>query len=290
MSEKQHLLFVVNPISGGKSKARLPDTIKKCLNHTRFSYEIYLWEIIDDLPRAISAFVSNNGYAVVVVGGDGTINAVASNLVNSSVRLAIIPQGSGNGFAREFNISRSVDKALRQLNNATEQVVDMGKMNGQVFVNVGGWGFDAKVSNTFAQLTKRGFWSYAIAIYKDFGGAQNLIFTVEGNAETFTKEGFMLTIANGRQWGNNFFVAPKASFNDGLLDLVFLIKPKGYQIPLLVLCLYFRLPNRLITRKQIQQAMIKSNKPCYTHLDGEPVDKVGEVSVEVVPNALKVLA
>ena len=102
MAGKKHLLFVVNPISGGKSKARVPALINTYLNHAIYSYEVYAWEIIDDLPKTIESFTKKDGYAIVALGGDGTINAVASCLINSSVRLAIVPQGSGNGFAREF--------------------------------------------------------------------------------------------------------------------------------------------------------------------------------------------
>ena len=289
MTEKKRLLFVINPISGGKSKSHVPDLIIKHLDHAMFDYDIYWWEVVDDLPTALHRFIEQHGYAVVAIGGDGTINSVASSLIHSSVRLALIPQGSGNGFAREFQISRSISKALHQLNTATEKAVDVGKMNDKVFVNVAGWGFDAKVSNTFATLTKRGFWSYFKAIYKDFGGAINLNFTIQSDKETYSNKGFLLTIANGRQWGNNFYIAPKASFTDGVLDIVFIRKPKLYQIPYLVICLYFKLSNRLIIRRQAQNVTITSDKPCYTHVDGEPLEKVGSVNIEVLPEALMVL-
>lgn len=289
MADLKRLLFVINPISGGKSKAHLPTVIENYIDHNVFNHDIYWWENVSDLPNAVNQFIAEKGYAIVAVGGDGTINALASLLVHTDVRLAIIPQGSGNGFAREFKLSRSIPKALQQLNKAKERKVDVGKMNDRLFVNVAGWGFDAKVSNTFSTLTKRGFWSYAKAINKDFGGAINLQFTVQGKEETLTSEGFMLTVANGRQWGNHFFVAPKASFTDGKLDLVFIKKPKLYQIPMMVLCLFFKLPLRLITTVQIEQAVIRSDKPCYTHVDGEPLHKVGEAKVEVLPAALRLL-
>ena len=215
MTDQKRLLFVINPISGGKSKSHVPELIKQHLDLEAFSYDIFWWKVVDELPNALNRFVEESGYAVVAIGGDGTINAVASCLVNTPVRLALIPQGSGNGFAREFKISRSIPKALKQLNKATEQSVDVGKINGKVFVNVAGWGFDAKVSYSFATLSKRGLVSYVKAINKDFGGAINLQFTIYSEKETFTNDGFLLSIANGRQWGNNFYIAPKASFTDG---------------------------------------------------------------------------
>jgi diacylglycerol kinase (ATP) len=289
MPSKKRLLFVVNPISGGKSKSQVPAYIKKFLDHRLFTYEVYNWDILDELPSVIQDFVKNNGYAVVAIGGDGTINALATELVNTSVRLAIVPQGSGNGFAREFKISRSVPLALRQLNKAKEQCVDVGKMNGKVFVNVAGWGFDAKVSHTFAHITKRGFRSYVKAIYKDFGGSHDLAFIVNSGDASFTEQAFMLSVANGRQWGNHFYMAPKASFSDGILDMVFLRKPKLYQVPYLVCCLYFKLNNPLITRYKIEHATIKLEKSIYTHYDGEPASKEDSVSIELLPKALRIL-
>ena len=84
MAGKKPLLFVVNPISGGKSKQRVPALINTYLNHAIYSYEVYAWEIIDDLPKTIESFTKKDGYAIVALGGDGTINAVASCLINSS--------------------------------------------------------------------------------------------------------------------------------------------------------------------------------------------------------------
>ena len=187
-------------------------------------------------------------------------------------------------------ISRKIKTALRQLNTAKEHIVDVGKLNGKVFVNVAGWGFDAKVSHSFAHLDKRGLKSYARSIMKDFGGSINLHFKVTTEQGSFESDAFLLSIANGRQWGNNFYVAPKASFSDGILDLVFLQKPTVFQAPYLALCLFFKWDNGLITRRQMKNASIRLNEMIYTHIDGEPLEKFAEVKVEVVPAALKVLS
>jgi diacylglycerol kinase (ATP) len=279
----------VNPISGGKSKSHVPDLIKKHLDHGKFTFDIYWWKVVEGLPNAIVDFAKKGGYAVVAVGGDGTINSVVASIYRTDLRLAIIPQGSGNGFARELKISRSIPTALQQLNQAAERKLDIGLMNDRVFINVAGWGFDAKVSHTFSTITKRGLRSYAKAIMSDYGGSTNLEYKMLSDGESTSHKAFMLSVANGRQWGNNFFMAPKASLSDGILDVVYLKKPRLHEIIWLVCCLYFRMPNRLITRVQTRKSTVTLTKPIYTHFDGEPADKVSEVRIEVVPGALNIL-
>src|SRR5690606_5914596 len=94
------------------------------------------------------------------VGGDGTINEVARNLLHGKVALGIIPLGSGNGFARNLDIPLRIDEAIRRLNKLQVQYVDGALVNDLPFFNVSGIGFDAHISRRFAASGKRGILSY----------------------------------------------------------------------------------------------------------------------------------
>lgn len=286
--DKKKLLFVINPISGGKSKDEIPGWIENNLNALRFSYEIYWWNEVDELTSAVRKFITDGGDVVAAVGGDGTVNLIAKELMESEVALAIIPMGSGNGLARELNIPLHPVKAIQKLNATQPIKLDVGFLNDAQFVNVGGWGFDAQVSVAFSNIKKRGFWSYVKAIMFEYKHAKNYRFEIKEGEQSTVKEAFMLTVANGTQWGNDFFVAPDASYSDGQLDLVFLKKPKLIQIPGLIISLYRKKENRLLSRMRIKGGEITCDKAIYTHLDGEPAEKCDKISLKVKKDALTV--
>ena len=97
---------------------------------------------------------------VVAVGGDGTLNDCVKALVNTGCVLAVIPCGSGNGFANHIKMSKNLDEALDQIVNSQTHRVDTGNVNGHVFINVSGVGFDAYLSQQFNELTERGVANY----------------------------------------------------------------------------------------------------------------------------------
>lgn len=284
---KKKLLFVINPISGGKSKRGFRTLIESNLELEQYDYDVYWWEQVDALPQELERFKEGDGYGVVAVGGDGTINVVARSLINSDKFLSIVPMGSGNGLARELKLSLKPEQSIQGLNKAKEQRMDVGMANGRSFVNVAGCGFDAQVSFAFAQLPSRGFWSYVKAVMSEFKSAYNYNIEVHSTDEVWQKQAFMLSIANGTQWGNDFFVAPDASYTDGALDLVFLKKPKLHQIPGLVRSLYKGKSHRLLSRIRLTSGQIRVNALVPTHYDGEPHNYVETIDVELLPGAVK---
>src|SRR3954471_5070535 len=130
---KKKALFIINPISGGKNKEKLPSLIDQILDKDKFDYEI----IFTERPGHAAELSSLPGFdCFISVGGDGTINEVARNLVNSPSTLGILPMGSGNGLSRHVGINMNIEKAIAQLNTATEMLVDACSINGNIFVNM----------------------------------------------------------------------------------------------------------------------------------------------------------
>jgi len=288
---KKKLLFVINPISGGRRKSQFPKKLAEYLDHERFDYEIFWWEEVNSLDPALSNFVQNGGDAIIAVGGDGTINHIAKFIVTKSpsIKLGIIPQGSGNGLSRGIQIPMRVHKAIEVINRFKTASLDIGLMNNRVFSNVAGCGFDALVTHSFAVSKKRGFWSYAKSIYSQFKYTRNLTVHIGVEGESIEHQAFIVSIANGVQWGNNFFVAPDASYNDGELDIVLVNKPKLYQVFGLVKALYFRKETSLIRRLRCKQVIIRMERPVCTHYDGEPAGKEKVLEVKLAANPVQVI-
>ena len=126
--------------------------------------------------------VKRGSDVLVAVGGDGTINEVASGIGDSGKIMGIIPYGSGNGLARSLGISLDDQRAVQALNKLTINLIDSGTLNDRNFFNMAGIGFDAHISAVFAHNVTRGLGGYvktAIAEISNYP-CQNYVIEVDG--------------------------------------------------------------------------------------------------------------
>ncbi|MFT4523560.1 MAG: diacylglycerol kinase (ATP) [Bacteroidia bacterium] len=285
----KRILFIINPISGGKKKDHLPHLIEKHLDHSRFHSEIFHWTSYPKLRTRLGQFVEDSGNIVVAVGGDGTINIIASLMYGTQTTLGVVPMGSGNGFARALKIPLNPADAILALNDAEERMLDVWICNTSSFVNVAGIGFDATVSQRYKSFKKRGLLSYAKSVLLIYPSAKEYTFNITLDGQKYCYKGFMLSVANGPQWGNNFTIAPCARFDDGLLDLIIVRKPKLWQI--ISLLRAFRNGNKSqngisLRGKSIQ---IHSESNIHLHLDGEASGTNTDFRFELEDKKLRVL-
>ena len=280
---KQKILFIVNPISGGLNKAFFPNLIDKYLDHKIFEAEIIYSEYIGHARKLAENSLKNQFDIVVAVGGDGTINEVASVMESSGKLMGIIPCGSGNGLARTLKIPLKNSDAIERLNGLKIIQIDTGILNGKKFFNMAGLGFDAHISSLFAKDKKRGFSGYIKTTLNEISKYKPDNYQIEVDGQLLKQECFMLSIANSSQYGNNAHVSPKASVQDGLLD-VCLIKPfPMYIFPSLGYRMFSKSADgskfvKIIKGKEI---LIKRSKAGPVHLDGEPQQMGEEISIGV---------
>ncbi len=269
---KKKILFIVNPISGGLNKTFIPSLIDQWLDHTLFEAEIVFSEYHGHALKLAENAVNLNFDVIAAVGGDGTINEVATAVESSGKIMAIIPSGSGNGLARTLKIPLDNAKAIARINLLNTTKIDTGVFNGKKFFNMAGMGFDAHISALFAGDKKRGFQGYIKTTLKEIAKYKPENYSVEVDGRIIEREAFMLSIANSSQYGNNAHVSPEASVKDGLLD-VCIIKP----FPLLA---FPALGYRMFAKSaqyspyvEIYRGLdikIKRTKKGPIHLDGEP--------------------
>ena len=288
---RKKITFIINPISGGISKKSMPDTIERYLNHQLYQSEILFTQKADDTRLLTLKAIENSSDIIVAVGGDGTINQVAKCLINKPVSLGIIPQGSGNGFARYLKIPLLIEQAIDVLNNGKNKTIDTATANEHFFVNVSGVGFDAHVAAKFAEAPKRGFWSYAKITVKEFSNYQLQNYHLEIDGKTYNKRAFLITFSNGDQYGNNAFIAPGADMQDGLLDIAILKNVKVTTMPRLAFEMFTQRFNRskdveIIKGKQIR--VVRENAD-MVNIDGEPFEMGKEILIKVIPSSLQVL-
>ncbi len=226
---------------------------------------------------------------IIAVGGDGTINKVASILVKTDIPLGIIPMGSGNGLARHLGISMNPQKALNTATHGKTIQIDACTLGEKLFFCTAGIGFDAAVAEIFDKRKKRGLLNYILAIFIAIKNFKPIDIEIEeGKKETL----FLLTIANANQYGNNAYISPFADIQDGNFEIIKIKKSN----PFFLLTLGIRLFLKNI-HKSRNVDILTANNICIDcpsnqplHLDGEShITKEEKLKVSILPNALNVI-
>lgn len=286
----KNIAFIVNPIAGTKTKNRLSKLIRESLDSRLFSPTLVVTEYAGHATQLAEHFALEGYYAVVAVGGDGTVNEVATALVGTNTALGIIPNGSGNGFARHLDISTRMNRALEMLNYSETIHVDYATVNGIPFFSTFGIGFDAVVAQEFAN-SSRGFKGYIQSIFKDLFQYQAETYQLIGDGIEMTTKAFLVNFANAGQWGYDAYIAPKASIQDGWLDVAIISEFPIAAAPGLALSLFTKDidENLHMNTLRIKEMTLTREKDGVVHIDGTPTQMGKELHVKVVEDGLKVL-
>lgn len=230
---------------------------------------------------------------VIAWGGDGTINEVAVALSGTSVALAIVPGGSGNGLARELRIPVDPARALRVALSRPARVVDVGDLDGRAFLNVAGAGFDACVAHAFDAERKGrlGLPAYVRITIRELRRYVPQPCRVVIGDEVIDERPLMIALANSAQYGNGARIAPGAVMDDGLLDVVVVEATSMlrdlFRARRLFTGSLAKDPRTTVRRGAFVR--IESDGPRPAHVDGQPFE-IGRVAVATVhPLALHVV-
>lgn len=288
---KSKIAFIINPISGTGKKEDLPSLIREELDVRLFEPEIVFTKSRGDGTVLAKSFVDKGYPYVVAVGGDGTVNEIAQALIHTDCSLGIIPIGSGNGLARHLSIPMNTRKAIQQLNNSESIKMDYGLVNGRPFFCTCGTGFDAYVSTEFAKGQKRGIMSYLEKIITGYFSYKSQNYHLLGKGIDLNAKAFVLTFANASQWGNNAYIAPQASVQDGKMDISIMSNFPIIAIPTLALQLFAKTIDKdlFMTTLRSEEITLFREEPGPFHYDGEPYEEGTEIQVKTVPDGLKVL-
>lgn len=269
----------------------VPGLIKKNLDHRLFEPTIVLTNGAMHATELALEAVGRYEY-VVAVGGDGTVNEIASSIADTDTVLGVLPFGSGNGLARFMGIPMDTGKAIQSLNAERIETIDAAKLNGQWFFNMAGMGFDAHISEVFSHNKTRGFGAYIRSAFREIVNYRAENYHLEIDGTTYDREAFMLSFANSSQYGNNAHVSPHASVQDGLID-VCIIKPFPlYRFPEMGIRMFAKTTNRSKYVEIIQgrNITVKRSQGGPAHLDGEPQLLGTDAEINIVPGALKIIA
>lgn len=217
---RKHLVFIVNPKSGVERQKAVQNAIDQHLDLNQFTYEIQHTKYAKHGTELARDAAAAGAFAVVAVGGDGSVNDVVGGLMGTDTALAIFPKGSGNGMARTMDIPLGEKEAIETINKCNVQPMDVGFVNGRPFISNAGVGFDALIAKKFAKSERRGFMVYSWLVTKYLWLYNEWDWRITVDGEEVKERAFLVNVANGKQFGYNFKIAPHADWQDGLLDVI----------------------------------------------------------------------
>ncbi|WP_321437196.1 diacylglycerol kinase family protein [uncultured Bacteroides sp.] len=291
MNEKKKILFVVNPISGTQNKKFILNQIQSRIDQNKYEIEVKYTERAGHAKEIASQAASMGVYCVTAIGGDGTINEIARSLVHTDTVLGIIPCGSGNGLARHLQIPMDTRRAIDIINRGEISIIDYGKINDKPFFCTCGVGFDAFVSLKFAAAGRRGILTYLEKTLHECLNYKPETYEVESDDAKTKYKAFLIACGNASQYGNNAYIAPQASLQDGLMNVTILEPFTVLDIPSLAFQLFNKTLNQNSRIKTFKSKKIHIHRtnPGVVHYDGDPVMMNEDIDIEIIAKGLKVI-
>ncbi len=284
------ILFIINPIAGSKTKqAQVVEYIRAQYSNRTFT--LYNTTGRGDAVKATKNASQEGVDTVVAVGGDGTINEVATGLLGAKKSaMGVVPIGSGNGFGRALGVPLEFEKAIDIVFTGKPRAIDMGKAAHRHFCAVAGVGFDAIVSAAFDGSELRGLKSYVKHALFEFLRYKPQALTITYDDHQTNCKPFMATVANANEFGNGAVLAPRAKMDDGLLDLCI---AHEMSFPLLVSAAVKMFRGTIekhsrVEHHQARSVVFRKKGEIQFHVDGEPETTQDELKIEVIPSALRV--
>lgn len=300
-----NICIVINPISGPSRRGSGAERVAiatRALQRLGVKADIRLTERPGHAHEMATDAAVAGAELVIVWGGDGTMNEVARALVQHTAEgrgfsraipapaLGIIPGGSGNGLSRELGIPFDPAKAIERAIRSRVRYVDAGELGDRLFFNAAGVGLDAHVAALVStRIHHRGLLPYVKASARDIFRYIPLDYTIAADGRTSAVSAMFVALANGKQYGFGAEIAPNASLDDGLLDLVVVedraILGNLLRVPSVFLGRFHQ--QKGVTVSRVREVTIHSREPMLFHVDGEAVQGTDTLVARVHPGALR---
>lgn len=296
---ERKIAYLINPIAGTKSKDPLRKLIREKTESRGIAYEILSTNKEAEYGWLKEKIRAESITDLVVCGGDGTISNVAGALLDTDIRFGLIPMGSGNGLALSARIPVQHSRSLDLIFDGPDRKIDGFYINNRFSCMLCGIGFDAQVAHDFANAPRRGLQTYIRLSAINFFKAKPFHFIIRSAAQEIDTSAYFICIANSNQFGNNVTIAPQASLNDGLLDIVIVKKMNKLMLPFSILSqvtginamqkLSDHIDSRNILYFQTDGLSISNPDRAPLHIDGDPVATSEEFSIRIRPNAFRLI-
>ncbi|HYU18290.1 MAG TPA: diacylglycerol kinase family protein [Chloroflexota bacterium] len=286
-------LLIANPYAGSGAGSAALRRALDALAECGWRVEVRETAARGDASRMAAEAAASGLEAVLVAGGDGTLNEAIQGLVGSATAIGALPLGTVNVWVRELGLSLDPAHAARQLASGQVRRIDLGRANGRYFLLMAGLGPDAEAAATVQGEDKRrlGVLRLTLAGLAAALRARGSRLRVLADGRRFYRlRSAMVTVGNTRLWAGAFQITDRASAADGVLDACFF--PGGgpldklRQAGLVILRRHHADPE--VTYLHFRELLVSARPPLPLHVDGEPYGTT-PVRFESAPGALRAL-
>lgn len=209
---------MVNPAAGRGRTSRMLDAIRAAAHAVGAGCEVSPGP---GAPTGLARSAAGAGHDLVACGGDGLVAEVAAVAADTGRRLAIVPTGAGNDFARTlgYDVRRPL-RAFDVLACGRDRVVDLGRVEGRWYTCVTASGFDAEANrwaNTVTRLS--GTSLYVAAVLRTLAVYRPHPFRLTVDGEAHEMRAWLVAVGNGPAYAGGMRITPAARMDDGLLDV-----------------------------------------------------------------------
>jgi len=282
------VLLVVNPIAGVQDKAQCIEGLWEKSKSQGFDLSVYKTDGKNDRPAIENIMQEFQPDRVLVAGGDGTINQVASILRGRKVVLGLLPLGSANGLATNLGLPVNIDEAIQVALGARTICLDGLLLNGHLGLHLSDLGLNARLIKNYEAGTVRGKWGYAKEIFQTLSEHELFRARITTNTETYETEATMVIIGNATMYGTGVVVNPHGDMGDGKFEIITATHFDLIELAKL-LAGSTELDPEVVKVSSTTSAQIEClDKKVLFQVDGEFLGAVNRVKAEVLPGMLNV--
>ena len=289
MYREEKILFVVNPVAGGRDKNLFWTSLEQALGIHPFDHLAYTTTGENDVQELRHLLAAHPFTRVIAVGGDGTVKMVAEQLVHLPIALGIIPMGSANGMARELGLPSHPKDALKIALGPHTTYIDTIHLQGHgLCIHLCDLGLNASLVAQYAKEGFRGMWGYGRLFFKTVWHRNRFRIYLSGDNLRYKRSVYMLMMANARMFGTGAVINPSGSLRDGRFEVIMMKDFRWWDLPRL----FFPHRKQHLEREEVvsvQSVTLSCNRPVHSQVDGEYKGKIQRLKASVVARSLRVL-
>lgn len=283
------ILFVLNPVSGGKKKIDWEPLIRNYFKERSHNIEFFVLSGSGDESSLKYWFEKFQPDRVVAVGGDGTISLVAKQLLGSGIAMGILPAGSANGMAKELDVPQVPETAIDIIVNGKIKCCDVIRINEKdICFHLADFGLNARLIKYFDESPLRGMWGYARMVLKVVWYKKLVEAKITTGEKEIQTRAYMIVIANASKYGTGAVINPDGKIDDGKFEIVIMRKFSLAQLFKMFLS-YKNFNPKKVEVIQATKVSINTKKPTHFQVDGEFKGKIDKVKAEIIPSSLNML-
>ncbi len=288
-NEAPKILFVINPISGGKEKTDWEVSIREYFSGKPHVIEFYILNGRDDKSSLRHYIQLLRPARVVAVGGDGTVKMLAEMLKETTVQLGILPAGSANGMAKELDIPLDPEEALQIIEHGKPKQVDLIRINEEeICLHLSDLGLNAMLVKSFEQSSGRGMWGYGRSVLQMLFQKRKMNVNIEIDGKTIKRSAYMVALANARKYGTGANINPDGNIADGIFEVVVIRKINLLEIYKSIFT------NRSFHPRRIEifparDVKIQTNRRVHFQVDGEYKGKFTKIEARILKGVLNLV-